>query len=1230
MEGCVTDDNPPVACEDNLKETDSVTNFQKFVYDLFEKNGILNDLRAYLRGHIIDVLKSSQTGEPPTCQKHFTQRLELTFQALNMLIAEYFLRLEFSYSLSVFLSEIPLANMVFGFAKNLMLMNNADFEDLKFKDNDVWSILNYLGVKCDSEHASSILEMYKGKENLPLLLCILKCMPMYQELHKESGNIDQENCSLDSLSSSVKSTDMQDDMQANSASKIASGHEKCKHYVFCKTCQCRMHRLRDKYKVKKKHLIKMFQQLKSVYEAEITMLKQDEEKKMKRSLASHALELQKRRDEMEQTFKAREEELERNVQEKKKFLWGLARALRDQHANMSRAMHAVRNETDRLTAKEESLKSQLQEAEEILRKRGEEMRKQISNELEILEEHLQSMKKERENIHRERSELEYLKTASNSISSTKIQDLNNEELRSHYDLLREELTILKKYLETTKLEPKCVIERSTLTELSDVNSKMNLVLNNAHDVERVPLKKESEERMRTPNKVVNYLKKPKNVNVHTSNVEDLYHETGRVCSNSRVPVTEQVVTVSSASSEAGDVTERAGERDRDMFERLREENERLKTFARQQRSHIDELSSAQARLQAELTAARFTAAGPRPRTAPTLMPQSQPFLQRLNTSASVNSVGWGKGAGEEISSFASAQPRVLLPGDAIPFVGVLRDRHTDNRRYLISQWRALRRRISPIGGVGKVRAPIAVPRERVPRDPRPVFGINTIPPVSQPHEEECEEIPQLNETFTFGSYPRERPKTAIVETHEPREKSPKSVLREAKEKLRNNNQTKEQTPTTAREKSPNAVLREAKLRLRKLEIEAEAVEKSYLNFRKRQTEMKQRKSASPQTSVAADFIGSLDIQRSRSHHTFEESYRMEEMPRTITHGQEAIKKDFNKYLCEYQAKINTSASHFKTNSVTEKIKPISAAYSKIESELKDTQERRENYLETPLTEFRKLYHSQNPPSPTLPIDIPQRSESPQKNSDIDIISNSNKADSARESSESRSKSTRSLKNKEDELEILKDNFSKMYNLQDNAEIEQKIEGTLCRSESPQPKEELEEIIADREIEHVSEVNSLNIAETNTQGDLLLVVESTVETREIDLSEDDSETQHEKISTQMTIIVSPKRSVSGGPECVEMSSKSERSTSEQVSRLTRNDILDSIYHADATKRQSSIEMELNISKDLIEDSNSDNEKRGEDYQDDFSADVDNYNSRSDLDHSPISLPKTSEDDNFWDS
>lgn len=45
-------------------------------------------------------------------------------------------------------------------------------------------------------------------------------------------------------------------------------------------------------------------------------------------------------------------------------------------------------------------------------------------------------------------------------------------------------------------------------------------------------------------------------------------------------------------------------------------------------------------------------------------------------------------------------------------------------------------------------------------------------------------------------------------------------------------------PTPSRERSPNATLREAKLRLRKLEIEAEAVQRSYLDYRKRQMEMK--------------------------------------------------------------------------------------------------------------------------------------------------------------------------------------------------------------------------------------------------------------------------------------------------------------------------------------------------------------------------------------------------------
>ena len=64
MESGITSDFKPAGAETgNVENTDSADSFQSFIYELFEKNGILNDLRAYLRGHIINVLKSAQTGK---------------------------------------------------------------------------------------------------------------------------------------------------------------------------------------------------------------------------------------------------------------------------------------------------------------------------------------------------------------------------------------------------------------------------------------------------------------------------------------------------------------------------------------------------------------------------------------------------------------------------------------------------------------------------------------------------------------------------------------------------------------------------------------------------------------------------------------------------------------------------------------------------------------------------------------------------------------------------------------------------------------------------------------------------------------------------------------------------------------------------------------------------------------------------------------------------------------
>ncbi|CAH0397176.1 unnamed protein product [Chilo suppressalis] len=1272
-------ENVPLSNELNDYNADvSAANFQKFIYELFEKKGVLNNLRANLRGHIVEVLKSAQTGEAPACHKNFTQRLEPLYQAINMLIAEYLLRMEFGYSLSVFVSEIPLANMVFEFARNLK--DNHDIDNLKFKEIDVWSVLNYLGLKCDSQCASNILNMY-SKENVPLLLCILNSSSL---IHHRESSLGEGKESSDSRSSSVNSFDsLKRSTHVKTASKIASSHEHCRHLAFCKTCQGKMSRMKDRYKRSKRTRLietnkswnrnpesvemlmrnvgemeqslvdEMFQQLKGVYEAEVDMIRQNEEKTVNRSLASHALQLHKQREEMEQSFKAREAELERSVQEKKQFLWGLARALRDQHANMMRAMKALKGETDRLTEKEDSLKAQLLEAEEMLKKRGEEMRKQITDELQILEGHLESMKKERDSIERERKELERFQSACNTNNQV-VQDLANEEIRSHYDLLKNELGILKKYLEATKLEPKCVIERSTLTEMSNITSKLNLVLNNEQHLDKSPLKTDSEERMRTPNKVVNDLKKQKNVNFSTCNTEEVYRD-----SRSRLSV----------SSEAAEISR---DRDQDLIERLQEENERLRTFASQQREHIDDLSSEGARLRAQLVAVRFPA-GTRPRTAPALLPQ--PAIRSLNASVSCNSVGWRKGAGEEMSVYTNTQPRILLPGDAVPFIGALRDRSADDRRHLINQWRSLRR-------AGSKPHPYSAARETsliACAGPVRTGSSNRAPLENE--EAAQSSIPTLKNLEYQPQTTRERPKDGTVEKHELREKSPKSVLKEAQDKLIKYNYSRSQAGSS-RDKSPSSVLREAKVRLRKLEIEAEAVENSYLDFRRRQTEVRQARDRKDYQEPSYDlkFTPSNDRQQTS---TEAQPYASASQTPTV--------------LDKYRTIVNTLANLKTWTPGHTNTRPIPPAYSKLESQLKESQQRRDYYLETPLAEFRKLYRSQTSPirerslekNPSQEKDLQfsadnheddlqgvsefkikslRQSTNKDEAQDMQDISearfkspskptNENKKWALQDGSEPRIKSPirsttkddeQALQNvlelkiksprlptsKEDELEILKENINKIYNL-NPSDIDNKVAPIIEIIDNNEnaitETEDLEEEIEAENINVIEESKEYgDIISEQAQPELLLVVESTVETKDIDISE--TEMHHEKISTQMTIIVSPKLDEFNDETLQLKREGHERTVSpEQAAKLTRNDALNAIFQADPNKVYSSVETELDVSKQGVEDSISDQEKALEDYPDDFSADVDNYNSRSDYEAlSPVSIMKNSEDDNFWDT
>ncbi|XP_050551813.1 uncharacterized protein LOC118271016 isoform X2 [Spodoptera frugiperda] len=1223
MESGITKEfTPPIAETQNVDNADSADSFQSFIYELFEKNGVLNDLRAYLRGHIVNVIKSAQTGDPHPCQKHFTQRLELKYQAVNILIAEYLMRLEFSYSFSVFVSEIPLANMVFGFAKAMMERRSENKMDMRFKESDIWSILNYLGVQCDSEHAANVVEMYKNDKQNPLLLCILKCMPLYKE------NVGLPQVSSEDTLSSVQSVES---IEKRPQSKPTGLPDKCRHYLFCKTCQNKMYRLKEMYKRKKKYIAKtckdsanmnpanlaslvnninamekslieeMFQQLKCVYETEMEMVKIEEEKKVKRSMASHAIKLQKKRDEMEEKFKARELELERRVAAKKQFLWGLARALRTQHANMARAMRDVKSETHRLELKEDSLKTQLAEAEQILKKRGEEMRLQISNELTVLEGHLESMKKEREGITKEKSELENMKTVQNTPSKVlKDHDMESQEVHSHYDLLKNELAILKKYLESSKLSAKCVIERGTITEPMQFDSQVTVTLNNSQGNDKCSKSDDVDDKVKT-NQLVNDFRK-KNVNFSQSNLDELYRERSRDRSRS------------SLSSEAGDNAapeldlERG--RNRDLIQRLREENDRLKAFARQQRSHMEHIERGPVPLQA----------GARPRTAP---PAAVTHI--YNASVNTLNVGWRKGAGEELSIFSNAQPRILVPGDTLPFIGVLRDRHGNARRSPIGS-RSARSRVWPLAGVTK--------RATSPLRDRLILGS---PGSSGQHMSGASGSLQQDDDAYNSSPCEHRPRTAMsLEMHRDRDKSPKSVLREAKEKLRSRDSVISSPPVLPRDKSPNAVLREAKQRLRKLEIEAEAVEKSYLDFRRKQSELRLERNARRQQEASDEVAHTLlvvpDVKSKRSQSLKkldEPSTNEREQPLTDVH--KSVRTDFDNYIREYKNKFNIGETHFRSKpTVGEKVKPIPGAYSNSKhSDCKEQSEPQENYLEQPLIEFRKLYTSARH----------------LRREDADTKSNSRSLHSGNTSGtedSARQEAIKKVKNKKQaELEILKQNLSKMYNLT-NDNLDFNILADAPEHENCQEVAQVvEENVLRVEVESTSEQNNLK---SKTQ-DLLLVVQSSVTAHEMTLA--CGEAAPDDGSPQVTIVVSPAgsrprlapaaeaglaaRSPSAGLSSPSPPpSRRRRSISpEQAAHLTRNDVLDAIFHADPDQQISSVQMQLELSKEVLDDSNSDYGK-GE-YADDFSADVDNYNSRSDYENnSPISLPKTSEDENFWDS
>ncbi|KAI8441065.1 hypothetical protein MSG28_009330 [Choristoneura fumiferana] len=361
-----------------------------------------------------------------------------------------------------------------------------------------------------------------------------------------------------------------------------------------------------------------------------------------------------------------------------------------------------------------------------------------------------------------------------------------------------------------------------------------------------------------------------------------------------------------------------------------------------------------------------------------------------------------------------------------------------------------------------------------------------------------------------------------------------------------------------------------------LEIEATAVERSYMDFRRRRERRK--------SDITSDGTNLLQTTAKDQFHTENKPDNSQQQTTAIN----STKIDLEKFLTRYQNDLDIGQTHFKNkNTAAEIIKPIPEVFSEVN---KNMHAAKHDYLSKPLTEFRKFYYSQS----DRQVDDVENLPDPQ----LDDSSPDNQC--SEEFKDRLSEIEKAAHKKEKELEMLGKNLSKIYNLQD--------EPTKETDDKPMKKTKGVDML-DKNLLRVE------IEPTENENDVLLV-ENSVDSRAISKNE----SYDERLSTQMTIIVSPKL-IEGLENDHEKSGRS--ASPEQEAHLTRKDVFNAIFNAAKDSSSNEIRLEPGNDQDSVIDQ--------DEYADDFSADVDNYNSKAETDRdmdSRVSLPKTSEDE-FWD-
>lgn len=172
---------PAIRPPDNQIESElSSQEFQRRLYSWFEEQGLLSDLRARLRVQMINVLKGTALG--PTVSGQIRQSVSPKIQAVNLLIAECLLHQNCHYTLSVFSIEEPMVSVLPEMNNSVMhgasKAQSGSLHTWRFAENDVFDILETLGIGTVTEGGAEIFDQYFDKNSTEcLLMCIIRSLP---------------------------------------------------------------------------------------------------------------------------------------------------------------------------------------------------------------------------------------------------------------------------------------------------------------------------------------------------------------------------------------------------------------------------------------------------------------------------------------------------------------------------------------------------------------------------------------------------------------------------------------------------------------------------------------------------------------------------------------------------------------------------------------------------------------------------------------------------------------------------------------------------------------------------------------------------------------------------------------------------------------------------------------------------------------------------------------------